>query len=155
MSIICYQKKQGLLCFLNITCTKCGWVSDFCTSREIKSQGSGRNSYVKSMSEQLAMGFHEVDIDQKGLYRSEHSYLNWWTIRHMKILTANFILLTLKLLENQKQHMRLDNRLLLGLGNNFSNDPIANIKVSGDAAWQNVQGLPPWMALSLWYLVVK
>lgn len=61
----------------------------------------------------------------------------------MKILTANFILLTLKLLENQKQHMRLDNRLLLGLGNNFSNDPIANIKVSGDAAWQNVQGLPP------------
>ena len=32
--------------------------------------------------------------------------------------------------------MRLDNRLLLGLGNNFSNNPIANIKVSGDAAWQ-------------------
>lgn len=25
---------------------------------------------------------------------------------------------------------------LLGLGNNFSNNPIANIKVSGDAAWQ-------------------
>ena len=67
MSIICYRKKQGLSCFLNITCTKCGWISDFCTSREIKSQGSGRNSYVKSISEQLAMGFHEVDIDQKGL----------------------------------------------------------------------------------------
>ena len=53
----------------------------------------------------------------------------------MKILTANFILLTLKLLGGSMLKVTHEIRQQ-ALGDNFSNDAIANIRVSGDAAWQ-------------------
>ena len=60
-------KKQELsvLHFLYILCTKCGWSSDFCISRQIKSQGSGKNSYEVNV--RAVMGCCEVCIGQTGL----------------------------------------------------------------------------------------
>ena len=100
MSIICYRKNKDFhISWIFFVLAKCGWSSDFCTSKEIKSQRGGKNS-CKSMSEQLWV-FVKCVSAKKGLV-----YLNRWTIRYMKILTAKFTLLFLKLLENQSQSSR-------------------------------------------------
>ena len=58
-------KKQLLSHFLNILCTNCGWSSDFCTPREMKSQRSDKSSYEVNV--RAVIGCREVGIGQKGL----------------------------------------------------------------------------------------
>ena len=128
-------KKQGLSHFLNILCNKWGWSSDLCTSREIKSQGSCRNFYEVNV--QAVMGCREVGIGQKGLVTfcnimnipQPMKYLVYENINSKLYISYSEVAgeLMLKAADEIGQHT---------LGDNFSNDAIANIKVSWDAAWE-------------------